>query len=73
MNNARRKEIKMTIRDIESVVASILDEEQYAYDNMPEGIQNSDNGMNSKDAQDNLEAAIDALEEAISYLEEIVE
>ena len=71
MNNARRKQIKIAIRNIEDLVQSILDEEEEAYDNMPECLQESANGMNSVDAQENLEAAIEALEDAASYLEDI--
>lgn len=72
MNKARRKEIQKAISKIEDLVQQILGDEQEAYDNMPEGLQQSDNGMVSEEAQENLEAAIDALEEAISCLEEIV-
>ena len=71
MNNQRRKEIKKVIMDIESVVQTLLDEEQEAFDNMPESLQYSDNGIVSEEAQDSLSAAIDALEEAIGCLEEI--
>ena len=71
MNDERRKEIRKAINFIENLVQSILDEEQEAYDNMPEGLQESTNGLNSVDAQESLEAALDALEEAISCLEEI--
>jgi len=48
-----------------------LDDEQDAYDNMPENLQGSDRGMESEEAQESLESAIEALEEAISYLEDI--
>ena len=71
MNKARRKEIQDAVKKIEGLVQNILDDEQEAYDNMPESLQESENGSNSVDAQESLEAAIDALEEAISYLEEI--
>ena len=71
MNDERRKEIRKAINSIENLVQSILDEEQEAYDCMPEGLQESTNGLNSVDAQESLEAALDALEEAISCLEEI--
>ena len=71
MNKERRKRIKDAIRKIESLVQNILDEEQDAYDNMPESLQMSDNGMVSEEAQESLEAAIEALEEAICFLEEI--
>lgn len=71
MNKERRKRIIDAIAKIESLVQSILDDEQEAYDNMPESLQYSNNGIASEEAQENLEAAVDALEEAISYLEEI--
>jgi hypothetical protein len=71
MNNTRRKEIAKVIKQIEKMVSSILSDEMSSYDNMPDGIKESQNGYNSEDAQNNLECAIDSLEEAIQYLEEI--
>jgi hypothetical protein len=74
MNKERRKKVTdaiAAIGKIEELIQNILDEEQEAFDNMPEGLQTSDNGIVSEEAQENLDAAIDALEEAISYLEEI--
>ena len=71
MNKERRKRIADAIYKIEELVQSILDDEQEAYDNMPENLQTSENGIISEEAQENLDSAIEALEEAISYLEEI--
>lgn len=71
MNKERRKAIKKAILKIEDLVQEIYSEEQEAFDNMPESLQESENGLISSEAQENLEAVIDALEEAISYLEEI--
>lgn len=74
MNKERRKRITdaiSAISKIEALIQNILDDEQEAYDNMPEGLQVSENGMISEEAQENLDSAIEALEEAISYLEEI--
>ena len=74
MNKERRKRIAdaiSAISKIETLIQNILDDEQEAYDNMPEGLQISENGMISEEAQENLDSAIEALEEAISYLEEI--
>ena len=70
MNNKRRQEIANAIRQIEKVVSSILDDEEEAFDNMPESLQYSERGDMSQEAQDNLSGAVDALEEAISYLED---
>lgn len=74
MNKERRKRIAdaiSAISKIESLIQNILDDEQEAYENMPEGVKISENGMVSEEAQDNLDSAIEALEEAISCLEEI--
>ena len=73
MNNKRRKEISNAIRPIENVVSSILADEEEAFDNMPESLQESERGYTSQDAQDNLSNAIDALEEAIICLEDASE
>ena len=67
MNNQRRNRIKEAIIKIESLVQSILDDEQEAFDNMIR----PDIQEESEEAQDSLEAAIEALEEAIVCLEEI--
>lgn len=74
MNKERRKKIISAIaamNKISIIIQNILDEEQDAYNNMPEGLQASENGIMSEEAQENLDAAIESLEEAISYLEEI--
>lgn len=73
MNNKRRKEIANAIRQIENVVSSILADEEEAFDNMPESLQESERGYMSQDAQDNLSNAVDALEEAIICLEDASE
>lgn len=73
MNNKRRKEIANTIRQIESIVSSILADEEEAFDNMPESLQGSERGDMSQEAQDNLSSAVDALEEAIICLEDASE
>lgn len=73
MNKQRRREIIEVIKRIEKIVSSILSDEEEAFDNMPENLQNSERGDISQDAQDNLSCAVDSLEEAISYLEEASE
>ena len=62
MNKQRRKEIANAIRQIENVVSSILDDEEEAFDNMPENLQYSERGDMSQEAQDNLSGAVDARE-----------
>ena len=74
MNNQRRKEIVLTAHKIEDIIEKIreiLNDEQEAYDNMPESLQYSERGMNSEHAQECLESAIDYLEDAVMSLEEV--
>lgn len=82
MNNARRRrisELKMQIdfannqlKDANKKLSSILNEEQDAFDNMPEGLQSSYRGMCSEDAIDSMEEASDKLDEVIELLSDIV-
>lgn len=87
MNNERRKKIvgiidrlnkvKEEINDLRSEVSSLQDEEQDAYDNLPESMQDGDRGTAIQDAINELESAYEAimedsmidLDEAISQLE----
>lgn len=61
MNAARRKIIDRALADLRAV----QDEEQSAYDNLPESIQASSRG-------DEFQENIDALEEACSQLDQII-
>ena len=73
MNKERRKRINDIIdrlNDIQSEVVELQEEEQDAYDCLPESIQESERGEAMMDAVDNLESAASNLEDAVSYLEE---
>ena len=73
MNNKRRKEISKIVTTLEDVMgrlSEVVDEEQSAFDNMPESIQGSDRGCESEEAIDCLNDALDSVESAIIYLEE---
>ena len=82
MNKQRREKIsKLKIRfqstqaelkQLSSELSSILNEEQDAFDNMPEGLQSSYRGMCSEDAIDNIEEASDKLDEVVELLGDIV-
>lgn len=76
MNAARRKQIKAIItrlgkasdlglEDLREALEGIRDEEQEAYDNMPEALQAGERGVAS-------EAAVSALDDVISGLEEVI-
>lgn len=82
MNNNRRSELKKLRKRLELVrneissisndLQNVLSDEEFAYDNMPEGIQVSLRGMDSEDAIDNMQEANDDLENAIDLLNDIL-
>ena len=74
MNKQRRTEIESVQRDIGIVkrnLQKILDEEQEAFDNMPDGLQSSERGMNSENAIDIMEETMEILDNAINNLSDI--
>ena len=73
MNNKRRKEISKIVSILEDVrdrLSEVVDEEQIAFDNMPESIQGSDRGCESEEAIGYLSDALDSVESALDYLDE---
>ena len=82
MNNTRRRginELKTQIdfvnkqlKEASKKLSFILNEEQDAFDNMPEGLQSSYRGMCSEDAIDNMEEASEKLDEVIELFGDIV-
>lgn len=74
MNNTRRKAIQNIMDKLEELmeeIEAIKDEEQEAYDNLPESLQNSERGeamdsavYNLDDAAENVQLVIDTLESA---------
>lgn len=73
MNKSRRKkiqDIKDKLLDLLTEIEEIRDEEQEAYDNLPESLQEGEKGTMMSDAIDNLDSAYSSLEEVAEYLEE---
>jgi len=74
MNEERLKSLKRCldkIQDAHDVLEEVRDEEQDAFDNMPEGLQYSERGDMMQDAIDNLDETIDYLDEVLSNLEDV--
>lgn len=75
MNKARRKSIQQiidTLTDLKENVDLLREEEQEAYDNLPESLQESERGeamssaiYNLEDAMENIDLVTDSLEEAM--------
>lgn len=75
MNNERRKklqEIITELNDLATRIGDIRDEEQEAYDNMPESLQGGEKGDLAQAAIDAMETVINDLENSQGELEGIV-
>ena len=76
MNNNRRKTIqgiRDSIIDLQTKLEEVQSEEQDAYDNLPESLQESEKGQVMYDALDNIESAISSLNEAMEYLDNSIQ
>lgn len=76
MNAQRGKWINSVwdkLDELKSEIESIMEEEQEAYDNLPESIQDGERGEKMQEAIDNLSNSMDSIDEAISYLESAIE
>ena len=75
MNNARRKVLNSIIarlEDLQTDLQGVLDEEQGAYDALPEGLQASERGEAMETAIDNMAEAVDAFEDLASLIQEAI-
>lgn len=75
MNKTRRKalgKIIDLISEARTLLEDIRDEEQEAFDNMPESLQASERGETMEDAISTMDDIISSLEDAESELEELV-
>lgn len=84
MNNQRRKELKNIVATMENIctvnidelegiksdIESVLWDEEFAFESMPENLQYSMRGEASQEAQDNMNEAINLIDEFISNYED---
>lgn len=76
MNKARRKrlvDIKTKFGELSEDLQAVLDEEQEAFDNTPENLQESERGNASSEAIDNIQLVLDSLEEATDNIDDVIE
>ena len=76
MNKQNRKKLQgyvESLEEIKSAIEEMRDDEECKFDNMPEGLQESERGDAMQEAIENLESASSSMEEAIDYLNEITE
>lgn len=75
MNKTRRKELENIISDMRDKLCeleSLRDEEQECYDNLPEGIQESERGDAMCECADALDESCTDFENVIDQLDEIL-
>lgn len=75
MNKERRKKIKNIIHELEfisSELTSVKDDEEFAFDSMPEGLQSSMRGEESEEAIEFMDKAIEQIDQALENLEDII-
>ena len=75
MNKERRKSIERIVdklNEIQADLAWVRNDEEEAYDNLPEGIQSNERGDSMQEAIDAMDDADGSLQEAIDYLTEII-
>ena len=76
MNKTRRNQLKEALKLLEhamSVISAMADEEQEAFDNMPESLQDGERGEQMQDYISSLEDMSFSIEELMTDLEEITE
>ncbi len=73
MNNQKRKELNKAIELLEqaqSIVESVLEDEDFGFNNLTDGLQQTIRGQEMEAAIDNMNEALDSIDEAIGAIEE---
>lgn len=76
MNKARRKRLEEAQQKLEeamSIIEECKDEEQDAYDNLPESFQEGERGSVMSDAIDALDNACTDLDTVLSYVQDAID
>lgn len=76
MNKERRKQLQEAIAKLDearSIIETMRDEEQEAFDNMPESLQSAERGQKMDEAIGKMTDVADDLESAIENLNEVCE
>ena len=75
MNQARRTALNKVIAELQNqsdALSLVIDEEQEAFDNMPEGLQQSEKGQQTEENLYVLRESQEAIEEIISQIENTI-
>ena len=74
MNKERRRKIAVCIENLETIndeLIAIKEDEEFAFDNMPENLQSSMRGEEMQEAIEYIESALEHLEETLDELREV--
>lgn len=75
MNNPRRKELRKALEllaEARCIIEAMQEEEQECFDNMPEGLQESEQGEKIEENAERLEELMNCLEEQEDELDDII-
>lgn len=75
MNKVRRKELDRAadmLREAYSIIESCRDDEEDAYDNLPESFQDGERGEEMQEYIDVMDEVMDQIDEAANAIEEII-
>lgn len=75
MNKERRNALYKIVNALDEKskeLEKIRDEEQDSYDNLPEGLVDSERGEAMSENCDDLDSAVEALEEVIDYIKGVI-
>jgi prefoldin subunit 5 len=75
MNKQNRKDLERALNLINQameVISAVKEEEEEKYDNLPEGIQDSERGESFQENIDNLDYAISDLDSVIEYVDNVI-
>lgn len=73
MNKEKRKQLNKAIgllNEAKDIVECVMDEEQYDYDNLTEGLKYTMRGQEMEEAVGNMESAMDSIDDAIDAIED---
>jgi len=76
MNKDRRAQLSKLVsplEDIKSQLETLLEEEQGAFDNTPDGLQEGEKGEKAQNAISAIESAVQSVEEAVNSINESIE
>lgn len=68
MTNTRLAKLYEELEAIKSLLKEIQEDEQEAFDSIPENLEATTKDEKAEEAIDNLDAAVNALEDALEYI-----